>query len=304
MKMSTEQFHRDHQELAHRIGKAMPNDGRLEVQPGIFLNRASHPGDLLHAVAEPCLCIISQGSKEVLLGEQRFRYDLAHYLITTMALPVSGQVVEATTKEPYLSLRLNLDTPDVTSILSESGFAALNVGEQNPVGINVSTLSEPLLNAVLRLIRMLDDPLEYQVLAPMAKREIIFRLLVGDQGARLRHLAKFGGKSHRMVRAVNSIRSNFDQPMRIEDLASDVNMSVSSFHAHFKAATAMSPLQFQKKLRLQEARRLMLDENSDAAEAAFKVGYEDAAQFNREYKRQFGLPPKRDIERIREATFA
>ncbi|GAA4440103.1 AraC family transcriptional regulator [Bremerella cremea] len=302
--MSPEQFHRDHEELARRIGKAMPEDGRLEVQPGIFLNRASHPGNLLHAVAEPCLCIISQGSKEVLLGEQRFRYDPAHYLITTMALPVSGQVVEATTKEPYLSLRLNLDTPDVTSVLSESGFAALNVGEHNPIGISVSTLSEPLLNAVLRLVRMLDDPLEYQVLAPMAKREIIFRLLVGDQGARLRHLAKFGGKSHRMVRAVNSIRSNFDQPMRIEDLASDVNMSVSSFHAHFKAATSMSPLQFQKKLRLQEARRLMLDENSDAAEAAFKVGYEDAAQFNREYKRQFGLPPKRDIERIREATLA
>lgn len=300
--MASPRFLQDQEELAQRISVGIAADGRLEAQPGLFLNRAAKPGEMLHAVAEPSLCIIAQGSKEVLLGDQRFRYDSARYLITTMELPVSGQVVEATPEKPYLSLRLLLDPSNVTSVLSESGLSASS-SESNSTGLDVSTLSEDLLNAVLRLIRMLNDPLEYQVLAPMVTREIVFRLLRSDQGNRLRHLARFGGRSHRMARAVKSIRDNYDKPMRIEDLAGELSMSVSSFHAHFKAATAMSPLQFQKTLRLQEARRLMLDEDNDAAEAAFKVGYEDAAQFNREYKRQFGMPPKRDIERIREETF-
>lgn len=299
--MKSNRFRLDQEELAERIGSALSEDGRHEVQPGLFLYRASVPGEVVHVVARPSFCIIAQGSKEVLLGERRFRYDPAHYLLTTVELPLSGQVVAAAPEEPYLSLRLELDPSVVTSVLIESGFAS-SPGGPNVAGIDVSTLSEALLNAVLRLVRMLDDPLEYQVLSPSAVREIVFRLLVGDQGHRLRHLTKLGGQSSRMVRAVKAIRDNFDRPIRIESMAKELNMSVSGFHAHFKAATAMSPLQFQKQLRLQEARRLMLDENREAAEAGFQVGYEDAAQFNREYKRHFGMPPKRDTDRLRNSV--
>ncbi len=294
-------FRIDQEELAKRIGSALAKDGRQEVRPGLFLYRSSAPGEVVHVVAQPSLCIIAQGSKEVLAGNRRYRYDPTHYLITTVELPLSGQVVAASREEPYLSLRLELDPSVVTSVLIEAGFASAP-GGPNATGIDVSTLSEELLNGVLRLVRMLEDPVEYQVLAPSVVREIVFRLLVGDQGDRLGHLVKLGGRLPRMVRAIKSIRENFDRPIRIESLANELNMSVSGFHAHFKAATAMSPLRFQKQLRLQEARRLMLDEDHEAAEAGFRVGYQDAAQFSREYKRHFGLPPKRDTDRLRHAV--
>jgi AraC-like DNA-binding protein len=165
--------------------------------------------------------------------------------------------------------------------------------------IDVSPLDADLLNASLRLIRLIDKPNDYQVLGQLVIREIVYRLLAGAQGHRMRHLASIGGHAHRMVRAVNRLREHFDKPLRIEDVADEIGMSVSGFHAHFKSFTAMSPLQFQKQLRLQEARRLMLSENLDAAEAGFRVGYDDASHFNREYKRQFGQPPMRDVERLR-----
>jgi AraC-like DNA-binding protein len=168
--------------------------------------------------------------------------------------------------------------------------------------IAVSELNSDLLNACLRLVRLVQSPAQYRVLGPLVIREIIYRLLTGEQGHRMRHLATIGGHAHRMVRAVTKLREEFAKPLRIEDVAREIGMSVSGFHAHFKAVTAMSPLQFQKQLRLQEARRLMLAESLDAAEAGFQVGYDDASHFSREYKRHFGDPPLRDIQNLREFT--
>ena len=173
-------------------------------------------------------------------------------------------------------------------------------GDGGMKAVDVSPLDANLLDATVRLVRLIDTPGEYRALAPLIVREIVFRLLKGAQGNRMGHLATFGGQSHRMVRAVEKLRENFDKPLRIDAIARELAMSVSGFHAHFKAVTAMSTLQFQKQLRLQEARRLMLSEKFDAAEAGYRVGYDDASHFNREYKRHFGEPPVRDVERLRE----
>ena len=210
-----------------------------------------------------------------------------------------GEVVEASPGRPYLSLRLVLDPSVVTSVMVESGLVQPR-GDGGVKAVDVSPLDANLLDATLRLVRLIDTANEYRVLAPLVIREIVYRLLTGAQGNRMRHLATFGGHAHRMVRAVERLRENFDKPLRIEDIARELSMSISGFHAHFKAVTAMSPLQFQKQLRLQEARRLMLSENLDAAEAGYRVGYDDASHFSREYKRHFGKPPVRDVERLRE----
>jgi AraC-like DNA-binding protein len=296
----TRRMQADQEELADRIARALPRDGRIEPQPGVFFNRASQPSQPpIHAFAEPAFCVIAQGSKEILLGEETFRYDPAHYLITTVELPLIGQVIEASPERPYLSFRLVLDPSVVASVMVESGQVHPR-GESSVKAVDVSPLDANLLDATVRLVRLTDAANDYHVLAPLVIREIIYRLLKGAQGGRMRHLATFGGQAHRMVRAVEHIRTNFDKALRIEDVAKDLGMSVSGFHAHFKAVTAMSPLQFQKQLRLQEARRLMLGENLDAAEAGYRVGYDDAAHFNREYKRHFGEPPIRDVERLRE----
>jgi AraC-like DNA-binding protein len=183
----------------------------------------------------------------------------------------------------------------------EAGYVSPR--SQAPVkAINVSPLDASLLDAVVRLVRLIDNPTEARVLAPLVTREIVYRLLRGEQADRLRHIAVLGGYTSPITRAIERLRKNFDQPLRIDDVAREIGMSVSGFHHHFKAVTAMSPLQFQKQMRLQEARRLMLGEHLDAASAAFRVGYDDASHFNREYKRLFGLPPMRDVERLRETA--
>jgi AraC-like DNA-binding protein len=293
----------DQQELAERIARAQPIDGRIEAQPGLYLNRFSTPGELGYSVLEPSFCVIAQGSKYILVGDERFRYDPAHYLLTTMGLPVVGQVIDATPARPYLGFRLVLDPAVVMSVMLESNSVDTR-GESGVRGIAVNPLDGALLDATLRLVRLLEEPTEYRALAPLVGREIIYRLLKGAQGDRLRHLTTFGGRAHRMARAVETLRRSFDQPLRIEDLAGELNMSVSGFHAHFKAATAMTPLQFQKELRLQAARRLMLSEKKSAAEAGFEVGYDDASHFSRDYRRHFGEPPLRDIQRLRESAAA
>jgi AraC-like DNA-binding protein len=295
----------DRAELAERIGRAIRNDGKVEVQPYLFLNRVSKANDAVYAVLEPSFCVIAQGRKQILVGDERLRYDPAHYLISTMGLPATGTVVEASRERPYLGLRLVLDPAVVTSVMIESSGVIQPRNEGGGVmGVDVSPLDADLLDATLRLVRLVERPGEYRVLAPLVVREIVFRLLTGAQGSRLRHLATFGGHPHRMVRAVEKLRREFAKPLRIEDAARELGMSVSGFHAHFKAVTAMSPLQFQKHLRLQEARRLMLSENLDAGEAGYKVGYDDQSHFSRDYKRHFGEPPMRDVERLRERATA
>lgn len=291
----------DRKELVERIMRAIPDDGRVEVLGGLVLRRASAPIDLGHGVSFPALCVIAQGSKETSLGANHYRYDVSHYLITTTELPITSRITEASEGRPYLGVILRLDPALVSSVMVEAGHPASH-DRAGVSSFNVSPLDSELLDAVVRLVRLLDTPDEARFLAPLIKREIVYRLLMGEQGGRLRHVAVLGGTSHRIVEAIEHIRTNFDQPMRVDDLARRFGMSVSGFHHHFKAVTAMTPLQFQKQLRLQEARRLMLGEGHDATTAGFHVGYDDASHFNREYKRLFGEPPMRDVTRMRGAV--
>jgi AraC-like DNA-binding protein len=291
------------EELVERIARVARADGTVEPLTGLHLNRLSVPTEPLHSVSEPAFCVIAQGSKEVLLGDSRYRYDPAHYLIATVELPTVSQVIEASTERPYLSLRLDLDLSLVGSVMVEAGHST-PLASADVRAIAVSPLDAGLLDAVVRLVRLLDAPTEARVLQPLVTREIIYRLLMGEQGGRLRHIAVQGGYAHRIAEAVERLRRDFDQPLRIEQIARELGMSVSGFHHHFKAVTAMSPLQFQKRLRLQEARRLLLGADLDAASAGSRVGYNDAAHFNREYKSLFGVPPMRDVQRLRAAASA
>jgi AraC-like DNA-binding protein len=288
-------------ELVERIARAIPQDGNIELPKGLHLHRASSPTALVHGVTNPAFCVIAQGSKEIFLGADRYRYDPAHYLLTTVELPVVSQVVEASQERPYLSLRLELDPTLVGSVMVEAGHLSPR-GHADVRAIDVSPLDGSLLDAVVRLVRLLEAPAEARFLAPLITREIVYRLLMGEQGDRLLHIAVVGGDTYRMASAVERLRKDFDRPLKIESIAQELGMSVSGFHHHFKAVTAMSPLQFQKRLRLQEARRLLLGEGLDAASAAYRVGYDNASHFNREYKRLFGLPPMRDVVRLREAA--
>jgi AraC-like DNA-binding protein len=287
------------EELTQRISGAVAEDGHCEPLEGLHVYRASSTIKL-HGVSTPGFCLIAQGSKEIFLGGEHYRYDPAHYLLVTSSLPIISQIIEASPERPYLSLRLELDPALVSSVMVESGHLSTNHTDVR--AFDVSGLELELLDAIVRLIRLLDKPNEATFLLPLVKREIIFRLLTGEQSGRLRQIATVGGHSHRIAKAIERLRKDFDRPLKIENVAQDLSMSVSGFHHQFKAVTAMSPLQFQKRLRLQEARRLMLGENLDAASAAYRVGYDDASHFNREYKRLFGMPPMRDVERLRESS--
>jgi AraC-like DNA-binding protein len=293
------QAHRE--ELVERIARAMREDGTTQPLQGLHLYRRSSPLELLHGVSEPSVAVIAQGSKEVLLGENRYRYGPSQYLLATVELPTIRRVLEASKERPYLSLRLELAPSLVGSVMLEAGHAS-PPGHADVRAIDVSPLDANLLDAFVRLVKLLDSPAEASVLMPLITREIIYRLLRGEQGGRLRHLAILGGYTPHIARAVGRLRQDFDQPLRIEQMARELGMSVSGLHHHFKAVTAISPSQFQKQLRLQEARRLMLGEDLDAASAAYRVGYHDASHFNREYKSLFGVPPMRDVQQLREAA--
>ncbi len=291
------------EELVERIGRVISFDGTIQPLQGLHLYRNSVLMERVYGVVEPSLCVVAQGSKEFLLGESHYRYDPFHYLLVTVDLPSIGQVLEASKEQPFLSLRLELAPTLVSSVMLEAGHVEPR-NHPEVRAIDVSPLNGNLLDAFVRLTRLLDSPTEAEVLMPLYTREIIYRLLVGEQGARLRHLAMAGGYTPSIARAVKRLRQDFDQPLPIELLARELGMSVSGLHHHFKAVTSMSPLQFQKRLRLREARHLMLSEDLDAASAAYRVGYQDASHFNREYKSLFGVPPIRDVQRLREETLS
>ena len=285
-------------ELVEHISRALPEDGLYTPIEGLRLARASQNEKPFHGVLEPTFCITAQGSKEIYLGEHRYFYNPYSYLLSTAELPIVSRVLGISREEPYLGLRIILDPALVASVMVEMG--QLPPRSQTPVrAIEVSTLDAELLDATLRLIRLLDSPEEARLLFPLISREIVYRLLRGEQGHRLRQMTVLGGHTHRISQAVKKICSSFSQPLRVEELAREVGMSVSGFHHHFKEVTAMSPLQFQKQLRLQEAQRLMIGEVMDATTAGARVGYEDVSHFNRDYKRHFGAPPMRDVERLR-----
>ncbi|ABB06179.1 transcriptional regulator, AraC family [Burkholderia lata] len=248
------------------------------------------------SVCRPQLCLVAQGHKEVTLDDRVFRYAPGRYGIVTYDLPVTGKVVEATPDKPYLCLYLDFDPVML-------GHMALRVpppeAPSPPIGKTVSGASAGLLDAALRLLRLLDDPAALPVLGPLAEQEVLYRLLAGPDGARMRHITSSQGPVAQVGRAIAWITQNFRERFSIEQLAAEAGMSPSSLHDHFRRVTAMTPLQFQKQLRLQDARSLMLVQGIDATTAAFCVGYESASQFTREYRRHFGEPPARDIARLR-----
>jgi AraC-like DNA-binding protein len=248
-------------------------------------------------VYKPSLCVVALGSKEFFLNDERYVYDPDNYLLVTAELPLVGQVLEASKEQPYLSLLLELDPSLVGSVITEVGDIVPK-NYANVKAINVSSLGADLLDAVLRLVRLLDNPSEAPFLAPMITKEIIYRLWMDNQHDRLLQIVNLEGNTSLIAKAIELINDDFDQQLRVENIASELGMSVSGFHHHFKAVTAMSPLQYQKRLRLQEARRLLLGGGLNATDVAFRVGYNDSSHFSREYKSLFGLPPKRDVERL------
>jgi AraC-like DNA-binding protein len=251
-------------------------------------------------VAEPILAIVVQGKKEALLGEETYQYGAAQYLVVSVDLPLSGFVLEATPEQPYLGFKLNLDPAQLCDIIAQIR-PGCGSKENSVRGLFVSNADAPLMDCAIRLTQLLDTPQDIPFLAPMIIREIYYRLLTGSQGEAVRQIATSGSNMQRIASVIKLIKADFTRSLRVEELALIANMSPASFHRHFKEVTSMSPLQYQKQLKLLEARRLMLAENADATNAAYQVGYESPSQFSREYSRMFGAPPIRDIERLRTA---
>jgi AraC-like DNA-binding protein len=253
----------------------------------------------LFGITEPIFAILVQGKKKAVLGEEIYLYSATQYIVVSIDLPMSAFIVEASPEKPYLGFKLRLDPLQLCDIITSQASLNISKKENSVRGIFVSTSDAPLLDCALRLTKLLDTPQDIPMLAPMIIREIYYRLLMGEQGESVRQIATSGSNMQRIAEVIQLIKADFAQPMRVEKLAEQVSMSPSSFHYHFKEVTSMSPLQYQKQLRLLEARRLMLAENSDASNAAYQVGYESPSQFSREYARMFGSPPIRDIERLR-----
>lgn len=296
--LTQQRIHLNREDLIDRLIKILPEDRVLEAMPGFFLARSSKPTES-QAIYQPAFCLVVQGGKRAMLGEEVFWYDPGHYMLFTVDLPLVFKVEEASAEKPYLGIRLNLDPLLVAAVIMDSDIETKK-SDEKVKAINVNSINADLLDAVVRLVRLLETPNDLKVLAPLIQKEIVYRLLTGGQeGARLSHLLAAEGDTQRIARAIGHLREHFDEPLKIENIARQFGMSVSGFHHHFKSVTAMSPLQFQKQLRLQEARRLMLGEDLDAARAGARVGYEDAAYFSRDYKKLFGAPPQRDITKLR-----
>ncbi len=280
--------------LAAAVGRHTAADGVYHTAvPGLMLARRSARSDLAVAVYEPCLCVVAQGAKEVILEGEAYRYDPAHSLLVSVDLPVAARVVEASPERPCLVVRIAVNPAVVGELLADAAVAPPPGPPQR--GLAVTPVEPPLLDAVARFVALLDSSRDIAPLAPLVLREITYRVLTGPQGSRLRQIAAAGAPAQRITRAIRWLKDHYADPLRVEALARQVGMSPSAFHLHFKSVTGLSPLQYQKRLRLQEARRLMLGERRDAAEAAFRVGYESASQFSREYRRLFGAPPRQDV---------
>jgi len=265
---------------------------------GLSLFRWSTATPPTGVVYAPALCVIALGAKRVTFGEKEYLYDAQHYLLVAADIPATARIVEATPQVPYLALMLQLDPLEVGEVVAQLGPQPETPAER---ALAVSALDAALLDSLIRLVNLLKEPRAALVLAPLVRKEILYRLLVGPEGTRLRQLASGTNQGQRITHALRWLRTHYAEPLRVEAIAKLAAMSPSAFHRHFKAVTSLSPLQYQKRLRLQEARHLMLGGAVDAAEASFKVGYESPSQFNREYRRLFGAPPRRDVEALRQA---
>ncbi len=286
-------------ELFRKIASFIGSAEKLITDiPGLVLSRRTAPTAPTSVAYEPSLAVVAQGRKRVDLGRTTFIFDESRFLLTSLDLPVISQVIEASEEAPYLGFMLKLEMPIVREVLSREEIQAPEAPSDTPAMATGETTSE-FLDACCRLIDLLNTPQDIAYLSGLIQREIIYRILRGTEGARLRAIATLGDQSHRTAKAIAWVRANYAKPLRVEDLAKIAGMGVSTLHHHFRSLTAMSPLQYQKQFRLHAARERMLVDGVDAASAAFEVGYESATQFNREYSRFFGQPPKRDIRTLR-----
>lgn len=289
----------DLEDLKATIARFANTDGIHATSiPGLSLIRFSHPSEPCHGLIEPALCIVAQGKKRTTTGDRVLNYDASHFLVVSADTPIIGQVMEASPEEPYLCLKLDLDAASITELLIDVGGIGGGAAEAD-ASVAVTPLTPELIDAATRLVRLLASPDDIRVLAPMVRREVLYRVLQTDQATRLQQIAVAESRLQQVNRAIGWIRENYRDTFAIERVAAEARMSPSSLHVHFKAVTAMSPLQYQKQLRLQEARRLMLGEAIDAATAGHRVGYDSPSQFSREYARTFGAPPLRDVARLR-----
>ena len=284
-------------ELTHLLDAVAPADGVHHLTPFAWVFRASGPTHPAHTIYTPVLCVMAQGRKQVLMGEDRFIYDTAHFFLASFTVPAACQVLDATPEHPCLSLAVALEPETVASVIAEARLPPLKSSPPQRA-MEASRIDAPLLDAAVRLARGFEAPRDAAFLAPLALREIIYRLLCGGQGARLRQIAAQNGEVARVARALQWLRAHYDQPLSIPALARHCGMRASALHQQFKAVTAMTPLQYQKQMRLQEARRLMSSEGLDAARAGFEVGYGDPSYFSRDYKRFFGEPPRQHAARL------
>ena len=283
-------------ELAVKIAnRALPEGDTQTEIPGVRLYRRSEPSPCNSAAYEPSLVIFLQGQKRINVGKTTYVCDGSNFLLTSIDLPVVSQVTKASKQLPMLGMILKLDMPMIREILAQQEFQHPEQSS-NARGMAVGVTSVDLLNACIRLVDLLDAPQDIPFLSALIQREIIYRLLRSPQGKHLRAIATLGEQTHRTAKAVEWLRMNYAKPLRVDELANKARMGVSTLHHQFRSLTAMSPLQYQKQLRLHVARERMLNEGLDAASAAFEVGYESASQFNREYSRFFGQPPMRDIK--------
>lgn len=288
-------------EVASCIARIVSIEGIQNTAiPSLRLARMSAETDIMHFVYEPCLVFIIQGSKTVILGNEIFHCNPLSYLLASVHLPIAGRIIHATRTEPYLCVKLSVNPEQIIDIMQESDEVPVDKKDTQR-GLLMNTVQVDVLDALLRLVRLLAVPRDIPMLAPLIIREILYRVLQDEQGYLVKRFALIGRHAQCIAKAIQSINRDFAKPLRVEDLAKSVSMSVSSLHSSFKKITAMSPVQYQKRIRLQEARRLLLTEALSAEEISFQVGYESPSQFSREYARMFGLPPISDIKQLRDS---
>lgn len=266
--------------------------------PNLLFFRRDEASEPCHCLVEPSVVLVVQGTKQMLVGEKVFPYNTSNFLITSLDLPALSQVVEANAQQPCLGLVLKLDIRMLTELTAQIGLPQRGESSASR-SVGLGTMTTSLMEPFKRLLDLLDEPPAIDILAPIIKREIHYRLLLSDQAGLLRQIASVDSQGHRISKAIDWLKLNYNQALRVEDLAAQVQMSTPTFHHHFKQLTAMSPLKYQKWLRLNEAKRMMLNDHLDASSAAYEVGYESPSQFSREYARMFGAPPRRDIEQMR-----
>ena len=291
------------EKLTQLLAAHAPYDGRFELRiPGVYAIRSTRTTELLHTTHDPALCIVAQGAKRMVLGQEVYDYDASRMLVVSVDLPVASQVIQASFAQPYLSFRLDLDATRIAELVLKVFPHGVPQGQPKR-GLVIGPPSAGIVNAASRLIELMAQPGDAELIAPLVIDEILIRLLRSPVGGRVAQIGLAQSNAHKILKAIDWVRSNYHQPMIVEELAELANMSASSFHQHFKSVTSMSPLQYQKVLRLQEARRLMASTMLDVGTACRRVGYLSISQFSREYGRYFGNAPSRDIARLREHGF-